>query len=69
MLSRPFRPIVKRMFAANQAELPLPVVAPAPRPTAPDGADGGPVDGDATSAAAGRRAQSSWSASTRNRCA
>jgi len=29
MLSKPFRPIVKRMFAANQAELPLPVVAPA----------------------------------------
>jgi hypothetical protein len=28
MLSKPFRPIVKRMFAANQAELPLPVVAP-----------------------------------------
>ena len=35
MLSRPFRPIVKRMFAANQAELPLPVVAPEP---AADGA-------------------------------
>ncbi|MBM7832238.1 2-polyprenyl-6-methoxyphenol hydroxylase-like FAD-dependent oxidoreductase [Agromyces cerinus] len=30
MLSKPVRPIVKRMFAANQAELPLPVTAPAP---------------------------------------
>jgi hypothetical protein len=31
MLSRPFRPIVKRMFAANQVELPLPVVGAGPR--------------------------------------
>ncbi|MGH3704874.1 MAG: FAD-binding monooxygenase, partial [Agromyces sp.] len=29
MLSRPARPLVKRMFAANQVELPLPVTAPA----------------------------------------
>jgi len=35
MLSKPFRPIVKRMFAANQAELPLPVITPEP---AADGA-------------------------------
>ena len=32
MLSKLARPIVKKMFAANQDELPLPIAAPAPAP-------------------------------------